>query len=428
MAPQRSAATAAKAAIAASERTKPAPAKPAAEKAARAKAAPADGPKDAGVKKNVTKQASKKSKPAAKKAVPATKQKAKSTKTPASKIASERGGSASSSDESEDASEANESSEVDDGAAAPADDNEVTEDEFRNAQRLCTDVWREIDVTFRGRPASLRVSLRVHRDDLEFSARLGYTAKMYLTQEDAEAVDEDGDPAPAGEHQIGYIHAWRIDKPTARNGHEYKFRWVEEFLQRHPGPKDEHSEDEDPDTEDKVVATGSETAWCLQALYDESGDLIQKHTDLPVEPEAGPSGPRKARTRGQGPVETRTEVQIAEQNARIVQLNDNSLLFIQMVYVFTAYRRQGLIGPCLNIFYQLLGDLPEWFLFRGSVILVPGQPAGARGESYGKRSAANVENILRGVYGKHGYAVWADKVVVRGEKGITVMGRTVPTD
>jgi hypothetical protein len=136
--------------------------------------------------------------------------------------------------------------------------------------------------------------------------------------------------------------------------------------------------------------TVREMGWCLQALYSRNGE------------------PRPW---------TR---------ARRVELLDNRLLFIQMVYTFRQFQANGLLRHALDAFNRGLGQLPEWFAFRGSLVLVPSPPVGDRGRVWRDTDDAEVERILRDVYHRRGaYEVWCDSVNVR-RTAITVMGRVVP--
>ncbi|KAK5170581.1 uncharacterized protein LTR77_005169 [Saxophila tyrrhenica] len=152
-------------------------------------------------------------------------------------------------------------SDQEDDADAAADCNvEIATDEFYAAQGVGPDFETEIPFDYQGGQASLRMTLRVHHDP-HFSARLGYVARLYLVQtpvSDATACP----PLMSRVEQIGYIHAWRIEKPTASGRNAGGTDRVDQFLATHP--KQMHE-------------SGKEAAWCLQALYTPAG-AVQPNT------------------------------------------------------------------------------------------------------------------------------------------------------
>lgn len=294
-----------------------------------------------------------------------------------------------------------------------ATQEELDEDEFGAADipTLADDVEIDRPVQFQreGIPedAVLRLRLRIFRDpDLP---RLGYYAKVILRQskglgavasikqtvptadphesatdqdENAggstgNAISADDAQASEGEEAVGYIHAWRIDKPTSQNRETSRSAWIKKLLK--PSPK-------------RVTEDACEAAFCLQALFNKKGEATKA------------LGERKA------------------------LLDDNSLLFIQMVHTFQAYQRKGLLCHILSAFNEALGSLPEWFAFNGPIVLVPGAPSSEhlRGRAWIDVETDEAEQILTKAYEKHGgYAVWLNSANV-SNTAITVMGRTVP--
>jgi hypothetical protein len=107
------------------------------------------------------------------------------------------------------------------------------------------------------------------------------------------------------------------------------------------------------------------------------------------------------------------------------QLRDNPLMFIQMIYIRPQFSRQGLLRPALECFYDALSQLPEWFAFAGSLVLVPGPPDDAKGNVWAGRDLKDVENTLANIYRGQGFTIWIHNGKVRGEL-ITVMGRATP--
>ena len=100
-------------------------------------------------------------------------------------------------------------------------------------------------------------------------------------------------------------------------------------------------------TADEAPLNIRETAYCMQALYRKTGKLKPK-------------------------VRNRQE-----------QLEDNSLIFIQMIYIFPEFQRRGLLRHALSGYHELLGRLSEWYAFAGRIVLVPAKPSGNRGLAFG---------------------------------------------
>ena len=259
----------------------------------------------------------------------------------------------------------------------------VMTDEFRDEIALAQ-VGEQYDVvlnhkkvvrgkTVAGTPedARMHVTLKVHRDPAEeFDSRLGYHANISLERPDEKSEE------PVIE-QIGYIHSWRIDKPNRRTRNpKAKTRWKNDFLRKNPHKR--------------FPPAGSETAGCLQALFTKAGL---------VKPEL-------------------------EDQSNI--LDDEPLIFLQMIYLFPQFQGKGLLRDVLTGFHELLFKLPEWYSFDGPVVLVPAAPDGVRGQSWNAKSDQQLEDVERTLaraYTTHGgYTVWVRDQVVYS-KGVTVMGR-----
>lgn len=290
---------------------------------------------------------------------------------------------------------------------------ELDEDEFGTADNpaLADDVEVDRQIQFQrgGTPEDvvLTLRLRIFRDT-QFP-RLGYYAKIILRRSarpgavadnnaDAGAPGLDGNtlningnganpannptpendaPALNDEEAVGYIHAWRIDKPTSRNHATSRSTWIEKLLTPNLNQIDD---------------AGHETALCLRALFTQKGQAKKVLGD------------------------------------RGSLLDDNSLLFIQMVHIYGAYQRKGLLRHILSAFYEALGRLPEWFVFAGPIVLVPGAPAEGtqRGAAWVGVDVEQAEQVLMNAYATHGgYVVWVRNAKVSTNL-ITVMGRTVP--
>lgn len=266
---------------------------------------------------------------------------------------------------------------TDNEAEANADaglSEELLADEYRNAPRMAPDVEDVLDIEdFRRGQATLRTVLRVHQD-LQFSARLGYAAKLYLTRTAGADVPEEH----TTEQQVGYIHAWRIDKASDRNGNQARPAWVAQFLKNNFDAMDE---------------SGTELAMCLRALHTQTGGL-------------------------------RKPLQDKNLQGRLV---NDSVMFVQMVYIDRRFTGGGLAGHAFDRFYHLLTQLSEWYYFTGTFILVPCLPEGPRGASWEGKSDEEVEVILRRVYEKYDYGVYVLNANVLKSK-ITVMGRPAPPE
>ncbi|KAK3110765.1 hypothetical protein LTR53_014611 [Teratosphaeriaceae sp. CCFEE 6253] len=169
--------------------------------------------------------------------------------------------------------------------------------------------------------------LRVYTDKTGLS-RLDYKASFFLrTDLDNPKADLDG---PMDQPLVGLIDAWRIDKYTAANPGA-KQGWRLDFLA--------------PVADDQT----NETQLCLQALFDERGVVRPKVVALQQE------------------------------------LRDHGLIFIQLVYTLDEYQKRSLMRLMLTLFRSLVRQLPEWFAFDDTLVLVPAKPDGSAGDSWGRR-------------------------------------------
>ncbi|EMC92992.1 hypothetical protein BAUCODRAFT_27294 [Baudoinia panamericana UAMH 10762] len=226
---------------------------------------------------------------------------------------------------------------------------------------------------YQTRVARLTTTLQVHPDpENTTTSRLGYRALLHLTYQPQDGDGESGEQTD----QIGYIESWRIDKQTAAR-RAAKNTWLAELLNTTP---------------DRMPDNSRETGYCLQALYFKKGTLKQKF-----------------------------------RNGEFAQaLTSNSLIFIGMIFIEPRFGRNRFVDVALASYHTLLTQLPEWYAFEGTIVLVPGQPQGRRGEAWGELEEEQVQAILTRVYQRSGYAVWG-KDLKAGDKAITVMGRTVST-
>lgn len=245
-------------------------------------------------------------------------------------------------------------------------DDQSYEDMLNELPALATSEHRT-NCDFRGDPAELALSLKIFSHPVNLS-RPGYYAKLRLTVHKADGTDGTFD----GSH-IGFIHSWRISKPT-RDLPLANDAWLDEILS-------DSKEEKDGDMK--------ETAFCLSALFRENGTtkpVVGKHT---------------------------------------TQLNDQPLMFIEMIYINPGFLQAGLLTPVLECFYRALAQLPEWFAFSGTLLLVPAKPDKELGESWGDMKDDEIQETLMRTYRNRGFEVWAKNAPSRGHL-ITVMGRTTP--
>lgn len=237
-------------------------------------------------------------------------------------------------------------------------------------------------IQFDGAKAWLDMRIMIQKDhDDTLSCRLGYTTHIFLTYTDAR-----------GETQsefAGFINAWRISKPTLttrQGGNE--MAWVDELLTEYE--------------QEGSFTDHSETTLCMQALFDQFGN---------------PRGRANRELHG--------------------SLRDDSLLFLEMVYLRPKFQAKGLIGHIFPMWHALLNDggLPEWYSFSGQIVLMPSRPEDPYGAAWDGSSDRHVERVLTRVYGRYGYqTLWANQpVTVLQEDGLTentyairVMCRSVP--
>ncbi|KAK3679336.1 hypothetical protein LTR78_000897 [Recurvomyces mirabilis] len=225
------------------------------------------------------------------------------------------------------------------------------------------------DITLKDGEARLTVRLQVSLDE-DSSSRLAYHARLYVSYIDRDDVDEGGEYA-------GYISSWRIDKPTAAKMNA-KASWTDELL---------------PPKASKGKGGISETAKCLQALFDKDGSLSKNVEDAEV----------------------------------CKSLEDESLMFIGMIYFEPGFRGKGLLASAFDGYYTSLRQLPEWFAFAGNIVLVPAKPVEHQA-AWGKTPDDEVEKILIGTYEKAGYTRLADAELRIGPgkfERLVVMGRMV---
>ena len=257
---------------------------------------------------------------------------------------------------------------VQDDRASEGNDDPPTEAQIAREQgEELAMVQDSTQCTFREIDARLTVKLQVHRDPDQHDSRVGYRARLTLHHDMAFDI-------PQGD--AGDIYSWRISKPTAAlpNANVQNFR--REIML--PGIEN-------------VGPEIRETACCMRALYTQQGVAKARFRDADV---------RNQLT--------------------------NSLIFIEMIYIRPDFARQGLLQHALRLYHDMLGTLPEWYAFAGTVVLVPSRPEGMKGDAWGTRDDDEVEQALQRAYGRHGgYEVFGNNVNVSG-RAITVMGRTVP--
>lgn len=228
------------------------------------------------------------------------------------------------------------------------------------------DIEEQVEIDYQEQEATLKVRLQVFADP-DSKSRLAYNAQFLLKEPQGDQQEE---------VEIGHIHTWRISRPTAANP-RVRPVWQSELLTGRLNAKH---------------ANVYETALCLQGMYNEEGKAN------PIFKE------------------------------RIRQLEDNSLIFVQMVYLQPAYRNKGLIKRSMDIYQRLLGELPEWYAFSGCIVLVLGKPDKYAGD-YADQSKEEVEVLLRGKYERLGWEVWAPRMYVNTGPGggveFMLMGRTI---
>ncbi|KAI7192620.1 hypothetical protein KC316_g7542 [Hortaea werneckii] len=227
------------------------------------------------------------------------------------------------------------------------------------------------DIPIKEKAGYLKTKLRIETDPTS-QHRLEYNATFSLVHSPNPSENQEDEE----EQEVGYLLSWRVDKSTSTHP-EAKNPWKD--LLTLPIPRQPSSQ--------------RELAKCLQAIYDKKGVL------RPVF------------------------------HAHEAELTENSLLYIEMVFLDETVRRTGAFRSAMQGFEAALAGLPEWFAFVGTVILVPGMPIVHQDAWEGEKDDAKIEEVLIGKYSKRGYEVWARKAEVRIRTGeveeICVMGKTV---
>ena len=250
------------------------------------------------------------------------------------------------------------------GSGDDAEDDR--DDPFEEINAIATRDSRTA-VTFEEQDAELTVSLKVFNDPDPLRSRLGYRAQFSLTRPAADSEVE------RLTNVVGYIDAWRIAKRTANLPEANHLAFIQELTRN--GTKRPNIR---------------ETSICMAALYTEKGEVRQKLDD-----------------------------------GIIAQLNDNPLIFIEMIYIRPAFQGRRLLRSALDCFYQALAELPEWFAFAGTIVLIPGRPKGRLGDSHEGKEDEDVEKELEAIYERLGYTIYIKDGKARGHT-VTVMGKLVP--
>ncbi|KAI7337512.1 hypothetical protein KC315_g2274 [Hortaea werneckii] len=230
------------------------------------------------------------------------------------------------------------------------------------------------EVPIKEKAGYLKTKLRIETDPTS-QHRLAYNATFSLVPTPNPSENQE-DQEEEQEQEVGYLLSWRVDKPTSTHP-EAKTPWKD--LLTLPIPRQPKSQ--------------RELAKCLQAIYDKKGVL---RPDF---------------------------------HAYEAELTENSLLYIEMVFLDETVRGTGAFRSAMQGFEAALAGLPEWFAFAGTVLLVPGMPIIHQDAWEGERDDAKIEEVLIGKYSKRGYEVWARKAEVRIRTGeveeTCVMGKTV---
>ncbi|KAI6816046.1 hypothetical protein KC340_g15939 [Hortaea werneckii] len=236
------------------------------------------------------------------------------------------------------------------------------------------------EVPIKDKAGYLKTKVRIETDPTS-QHRLAYNATFSVVtspnpSENQENQEDEEEEEQEQEQEVGYLLSWRVDKPTSTHPAP-ETPWKD--LLTLPVPRQPKSQ--------------RELAKCLQAIYDKKGVL---RPDF---------------------------------HAHAAELTENSLLYIEMVFLDETVRGTGAFRSAMQGFEAALAGLPEWFAFAGTVILVPGMPIIHQDAWEGERDDAKIEDVLIGKYSKRGYEVWARKAEVRIRTGeveeICVMGKTV---
>ena len=259
----------------------------------------------------------------------------------------------------------------------PDEEHKAEEDlvNWPNVEVLA-EVESNVASTFDHNEVTLRISSQVHKDPTKFASRLGYRAGLTLIQSNQDEEDDEGTAT-----LVGYIHTWRIDKPTATYPNVVKDNWLRELVRGAV----------------KKTAPIRETSLCMRALYTEKGNV---------------------------------RAELADRTADHTAELQRSLIFVQMIYILPEFQGTRLVDSALAGYNEALSTLPEWYAFSGTLVLVPARPEGERGDGWGDETDANVEDRLIRTYERSGYKVWVRDVRVRASTGkdsaLTIMGRTIP--
>jgi len=220
-------------------------------------------------------------------------------------------------------------------------------------------------VKFKGGNARFITRLQVYTDP-DSNSRLAYNARFFLTPD---GTDE--------QRYIGYLSSWRIRKPTVAHPRA-RSNWQAELLKNKPN---------------RLHVNVRETAKCLKALF---------HKDCTVRAEF-----EKYRN----------------------QLQENSLIYIESLFLTAEVRGQRLMKFAMGGYDALLGQLPEWLAFTGTLVLVPGKPIKHQ-ESWEGKSDEQIVADLVVRYEARGYIVWAQEVRVEIAAGVSeticMMGKSLP--
>ena len=249
-------------------------------------------------------------------------------------------------------------------ALGPAEEEEEEEQAVWDGIHALAEVELEVPCQFRKEQVKLRLTLRVHGPN-NLETRLGYRARLTLSGTDPAQPDNKSEV-------IGYIHSWRMNKPTAAFPKGAKSACFREPLNV--------SKDGD---------VSNEVALCVLALFSNAGNVKQKA------------------------------------QAHREELLNNSLMFIETVWILPQFQGGGLLQHVLEAYHEALAALPEWYAFAGTIVLIPARPTGEKGNSWDPRSNDDVERILIHAYRtRGGYEVYVRNAPVK-RVYVTVMGRTI---
>jgi hypothetical protein len=219
--------------------------------------------------------------------------------------------------------------------------------------------------------AKLKCMLQIHATAVH--STLGYRLLVKLTHKARGTIREND--------EIAHIDAFRISKPTAAKP-DVPTAWIKDYLtlDLRQVVHGEHTKDQ-------------EMGVCFQGVFTPAGnpkDCVKR--------------------KGLGPV-----------------LKKDGLMYIKEFYIRRGYQGQGLSKLILSTFHGMLGRLPEWYAFSGSVLLTPGRLLDSRGAAWeGVEDDSEVIESLIRVYEKSGYGVWVRDGKVGPGYVTTVMGKVLP--